>query len=174
MVTELKKLPEGVTSFEANGKRFLVHTSLTLDGYIILEDLSLSMAAGTTPRDLLKGLRKAYAAQNAGTLADASRLMYDAIGLGARLQSGEPPVWLEALTLFVRPEGADLTTWDRTEALLWIEDWTAEGIATDSLFTLASGCSEAFAAAFLPPFLTSSGNTGEEAESESDQPLAKG
>ncbi len=170
MVTEIKTLPADCKAFEANGKRYIVHTDLTLDGYIVLEDIRLTMEIGSTPMDMLAAMRKAYNSQNAGKFADAARLMYDAINLGERLETGTPPAWLEALTLFVRPEGADVAAWNRTDALLWIEDWEREGISVTSLFTIANACSTVFATNFLPLFLQSSDSgTGENGESEAEK-----
>ena len=134
---QIKRLDENTRAFEANGRRYIVHESLTVEGFQRLEELRVEMETGNTAGDLLKSLQKAYAMLNAQKFADASVTIYNAINIGERIQSGKPPAWLLALTLFVRPEGSDLATWDEQEAESWANDWNAEGYAVADLFTLA-------------------------------------
>lgn len=162
----LKRLDENTRAFEANGHRYIVHESLNVDGFQRLEELRIEMETGNTAGDLLKALQKAYSLLNAQKFADASVTIYNAINIGERIQSGKPPAWLLALTLFVRPEGSDLATWDEQQAESWTADWNAEGYAVTDLFTLAFASRTRLDSGFLR---NSPGISEEPTESESEQ-----
>lgn len=134
---EIKRLEENTRAFEANGRKYLVHESLTVDGFQRLEELRVEMETGNTAGDLLKALQKAYNLLNTQKFADAAVTIYNAINIGERINSQKPAAWMLALTLFVRPEGSDAGKWDEQEAENWIKDWNAEGYAVTDLFTLA-------------------------------------
>lgn len=145
---EIRRLDEHTRAFDANGRRFIVHDLLTVDGFQRLEELRVEMEAGNTAGDLLKLLQKAYKLLNEQKYADACVVMYNAINIGERINTGKPPAWMMALTLFVRPEGADLSKWDEQEAEQWVSDWNEEGYAAPDLFSLAFASRVRFDSAF--------------------------
>jgi hypothetical protein len=136
----LKRLDENTRAFEANGRRYIVHDGLTVDGFQMLEELRIEMEAGNTAGDLLKLCQKTYEALNTQKFADASVTLYNAINVAERISAGKQPAWMLSLTLFIRPEGTDLRRWDEAEAETWIADWNDEGYSIADLFTLALAC----------------------------------
>lgn len=145
MTTEIKRLSPDTRSFEANGKKYIVHETLTTDGYIIQDELDLENAIGSSPRQLVKTLGKAVTKLNEYKFFEACTLIYNATGAAERIQERKPPPLLFILTLYVRPEGSDLSKWDEATAREWIEDWNMEGYSINDLFNLADACRIRFA-----------------------------
>lgn len=140
MAEEIKRLSTDVRAFEANGKKYIVHDLLTFDAFTRLEELEVEILSGNSPRQMVSLLEKAYGDLNQHKFADASVKIYNALNIGERVKGGIPPAWMLTLTLFIRPEGSDLSGWKQADALQWIEDWNAEGYAASDLFTLACEC----------------------------------
>jgi hypothetical protein len=166
---EIKRLKEDTRRFEANGKTYVVHESLTMDAFKIYDELRVEMEAGNTVGDMLGLLKTAYELLNKNKLADAAVCIYNAINVSERIESKRPQAWAYALTLFVRPDGHDLTSWNEADALGWIEDWNAEGYAVDDLFILAVACKSKLDTGFLRSFPDTL-----QKESESGQATANG
>lgn len=161
MAEQITRLGAGTRSFEANGRTYIVHESLTVDGFQRLEELRVEIEAGNGVGDMLKLTQKAYDLTNKGKLADAAVALYNCLNVQERINDGRPQAWLLALSLFVRPEGADLSTWTESDAAEWIADWTQEGFAVSDLFNLAYACREQLDTDFLASFpATSTGGTG--------------
>ena len=148
MAEKVVVLDENTRAFDANGRKYIVHESLTVNGYQILEELRVELESGTTAGQMVKNCGKAYKFLQQNNPADAAVTLYNAINVGERISAGKPPVWLYQLTLFVRPEGADLAQWDEAAATGWIEDWNAAGIATESLFFFLNICNNRYTTRF--------------------------
>jgi hypothetical protein len=101
---------------------------------------------------MLALLQKSYDLLNKNKLADAAVCIYNAINVSERIKDGRPQAWLFALTLFVRPEGHDITKWVEADARGWIDDWNAEGYAIADLFALATACKSQLDTDFLRSF----------------------
>lgn len=140
MAEQIQRLTGETRRFEAGGKTYVVHDTLTVDGFQHLEELRVEMEAGNTVGDLINLTKKAYDACNKNKLADAAVHLYNALNIEERIVDGRPAAWLLALSLFVRPEGADLSRWTEAEAAEWIADWNNEGYAVSDLFSLAFAC----------------------------------
>jgi len=151
MVTEIKKLPENCKGFAgAEGKKYIVHEMISVEAYQIMEELRLEMETGNSAGDLVKLQGKAIGHLQKNNIYDASVCLYNALNISERVMTRRYPAWLLTLTLFVRPEGADLSRWDESEAALYIEDWNAAGYGMDSLFFLYQDCQATFGTAFMP------------------------
>jgi hypothetical protein len=166
MAENIVRLPENCKAFMAGGKRFIVHETLTVEGYAKLEELRLEMETGNTAGDILKAIGKVAGHLQKNNVYHASVVTYNAANAAERIVEGRKAAWLLTLTLFVRPEGADLSAWSEAEAGAWIDEWTAEGIAVDDLFMLANACQTAFVAAFLrsSPITSGEPEGGEQSE----------
>lgn len=162
----IQRLGPDTKRFEAKGRTYIVHESLTVDAFQHLEELRVEMEAGNTTGDLLKLLRTAYEAANKNRLADSAVAIYNALNIGERIIEGRPQAWLLALTLFVRPEGSDLSNWTESDATEWIHDWNEEGYSVADLFTLAYVSRERLDTAFSASFQDTSdaGNESEEGQ----------
>ena len=164
---ELQRLDEKTTHFEANGVRYVVHRGLTLEGFQILEVLRIEIECGNSAADLLKLNGKIVEALQKNDVYGASVAAYNATNIAERINDGRQPAWLLALTLFVRPEGADVRKWEEAEAEQWIQDWNEAGYSVADLFTLVFACRQRLDFDFLRSFQDISGQPG---ESESAQP----
>lgn len=162
MSGEVKRLPDNVKTFEANGRKYVVHTGLTVSAFQKLEELRLELEAGNSVPDMVKMMQQAYGKMNEGKMADAAVIMYNAINVTERIIEGRPPLWLLELTLFVRPEGSDVTKWDEGEAMGWIQDWENEGYDTSDFFALATRLHSAYVQLFTASIMDSlpSGSEG--------------
>ena len=102
MVTEIKDLPPDVKEFTANGRRYIVHETLTADGFQMMEELRLEIETGTTAAELVKTIGKAINSLNNGAkLFDACNHLYNATSSAERIQQKIPHPLLLTLTLFV-------------------------------------------------------------------------
>jgi len=54
MTTEIKTIPENAREFMANGRRFIVHDKLTVDGYQRMEEFRLEIETGTSAGSAVK------------------------------------------------------------------------------------------------------------------------
>lgn len=172
---EIKRLPENTKSFEAGGRKFIVHDSLTVDGYQMLEELRIRAEIGDTSAGLLKQMQSAYKLLNDGKFADSAVKLYNAIATGERMTEKQYTAWLLILTLFIRPEGSDLAKWDENEASEWLDAWANEKYDSADLFRLAAACQMRYTSGFLSNSPTiSEGESDEAGESKSKmQPAAK-
>jgi hypothetical protein len=169
MAEQIQRLTGETRRFEAGGKTYLVHDTLTVDGFQHLEELRVEMEAGNTVGDLINLTKKAYDACNKNKLADAAVHLYNAMNIEERIIEGRPAAWLLALSLFVRPEGSDLSRWTEQEAAEWINDWNNEGYAVSDLFSLAFACRESLDTGFSFNFPATSVSAGENNAEESMQ-----
>ena len=151
-MTEAKRLTEGVRSFEAGGVKFIINEHLTVDGFQRLEELRIEVESGNTAAGILSGIGQAVRALQKNDVYTASVCLYNATNAAERIAGKKYPPHLLALTLFVRPEGSDLSQWTETEAAAWIDAWNEEGCSVSDLFTLAFTTLRAFDTGFLPNF----------------------
>ena len=86
MVTEIKDLPHDVKEFTANGRRYIVHETLTADGFQMMEELRLEIETGTTAAELVKTIGKATVALSKNNVYDASVHLYNATSSAERIQ----------------------------------------------------------------------------------------
>ncbi len=160
--TEFKKLDPSARVIEANGKTFIVHHNLTEYGYEMMEALRLEMETGSSAGDLVKNIGKAVNSLRTNNVYEASVILYNATSGAERIANKTPHPLLLTLTLFVRPQGSDLTTWNEAEAIEWLNDFNKEGFGITDLFLLADACRMAFAQGFLHSFQTTSNSEAEE------------
>lgn len=150
MVTELKRLEPNAKSFEANGKKYIVHDSLVESAYQEMENLMLEMGTGSSAGQLVKAMGNAVNALNQSKLYDASVILYNATSTAERLNQNIPHPMLRIFTLFVRPQGSDVREWNEAEAIEWLKDFNEEGYAMDDLFNAAAIYSKDFIHGLYP------------------------
>jgi len=159
----IKRIPEGAKSFEANGKKFILHESLTVSGWEKSEELRLELEVGSTVKDLVGQIKEAYEHLDKSKPASAAIVLYNAISGAERIVEGRPHPLLFLLTLFARPEGSK-DEWTEAEATEWINDFKIEGYAVTDLFMLAGSTLKTFALDWqLSSLLTSSPESEEPA-----------
>lgn len=161
MVTELKRIPENATTIEAGGTVFTIHSSLSVDGYQWLEELSIESEAGDSAAGMLKNQQAAYKLINEARLADAAVKLYNSIAAGERITEKQYNARLLIFTLFCRPQGSDLTAWNRDEAAVWLDTLNKAGYDSADLFSKAIGFQLSYLSNSTTSFPTISGNENE-------------
>ena len=126
-------------SFDANGRKYIIHSALTIERFEHFEDLEVQIGLGVTFEQLHGKAKEAYAALNSreGNLADASVILNDIIQGVARVRNGRQIPTLLLCTLFICREGEDRSKYDRAEAVEKINDWRKEGYSVADFFSLA-------------------------------------
>lgn len=128
---------DGVSSFTANGVKYLVHTSLAIERFIEFEKLQIKVGYGVDFRHLFQQINTAFNYLNDSRQADAAVMLHNLMtGVATNLEDRENPV-LDLCTLYICREGEDLTKYDPVLNEQKKEDWKAEGITVDSFFVLA-------------------------------------
>ena len=126
-----------VDTFTANGNKYIIRTSLTLERYEEFENLETFVTYGVTFRNLFMNMRKTYDDLNANKIADASVTLHNVMhGIAAKLSERENEVLL-LCSLFICREDEDVRKYDKDLTREKIEDWKNEGIEMDSFFSLA-------------------------------------
>lgn len=149
MTKEIKDIPENAKELTANGRRFIIHDKLTVDSYQRMEEFRLEIETGTSAGAAVKTIGQVVNALKKNDVYTAAVHAYNATAAVERISEQMPHPLLLTLTLFVRPEGSDLSKWNESEAISWLEDFNAEGYSVTDLFILADSCRSAFVSNFL-------------------------
>lgn len=124
-------------SFNANGRRYIVRTSLTVERFEKFEELQAEVGFGVDFANLFGQMRKAYDYLNEGQQADASVVLYNAMhGIKNFLDKRINEV-LHLCALYICREGEDVTAYDEALILDKVNDWKKEGIEMENFFGLA-------------------------------------
>lgn len=137
MITELKTFNPEANSFMANGKKYLIHGSLSTFRYKYYEIYQAQMAWGVDFQKQYKDIGAAYDLLNKSKPADAAvHLNNMREGIARHLEKREHPAMM-LCTLFISREGEDLSTWNETEAMEKVADWNTEGYEMVGFFKYA-------------------------------------
>lgn len=132
---QLKQIPPGANSFEANGKKYLIHNSLSVARFRKLHELQVIAGFGADYQTLYQTLKDVYNLLEEPKLASASVKINGVLeGIARELNKQYHPLLL-ICTLFMCPEGSDITRWNEAEAGECIEDWNTEGYDIQGFFT---------------------------------------
>lgn len=130
--------------FTANGKRYVKHTSITVDEYKEFEILQAHVGFGMDFGSIMNRLKDAYELLNKQKSADAAVKLHNLMsGIADKLERRENPALL-ICTLFLHEEGKRLK-WSEDIAQQKINDWKEEGLDVTDFFQLA--------AALVPQFV---------------------
>jgi hypothetical protein len=144
----LKKVDTTANSFEANGKKYLIHGSLSVKRFEEFEKLQVQVGFGADFQSLYSTLEKAYANMNQMKVMDAGVLIHNTLqGVSRKTDGRSHPVML-LCTLFIAREGENLAEWTETDAVEKIDDWKKEGIDVSFFFSLANSLVPAFTLGF--------------------------
>lgn len=146
MSETVKRLDLSANSFEANGRKYLIHDSLTIERFEQYEKLQLQVSWGFEFQLMFKNLETLVKHLDKIEFVKASVLATNMLhGVARGVENRTHPVFL-LCALFICREGEDLAKWNNTDALEKIADWRAEGIAVEDFF--------AYALSFIPSYTT--------------------
>jgi hypothetical protein len=131
------ELSSGVTSFQANGKTYHIEGSMSIERYIVYQQLELEAGYSTSFKELFNALSTSYDLLNSGKLADASVHIYNAMKGVASLEEREPYI-LKYCALFINETNEDRKVINEDMITEKIKDWKEEGLDIQSFFALAS------------------------------------
>jgi len=138
-VTELKHLDFSASEFMANGTRYLVKGSLSLERYRWYEKYEVSFGFARKFKDIVKELDKSIDLANKGKGLEAWNIIFnlkESIGKNRLDDHWDNGKYMCAL--FIVTENEDLTEWDEQIANKKINDWNKEGYENDDFFRLAA------------------------------------
>jgi hypothetical protein len=154
---EIKPLDQNAQRFDANGRAYVFRSSLDVKQFAIFEELQLEFQSGVNAATFYKNVEDAYLDFNAMKFADGCSKLYNALHGAGRIVENRPHPALLILTLFCQPEDFD-GAWDEDLAAAWIDDWSEERIAVNSLFTKAFDAARRFIAGLQFNFRDTSGS----------------
>lgn len=124
-------------SFLAQGRRFIVYSSLNIERYRILEELQVRARFGQNYAQLHTGFLKVVDLINKGKRFESDNALNNMMqGVVRALNKQHDPVLLMA-TLFCCEESEDRTIWSEESANEKIELWSKEGYPVEDFFRLS-------------------------------------
>lgn len=135
-------------SFKANGKKYIMRTSLTISRFEAFQELQISAAFGVDFESMFKNLRQCWDLLEEGKWASASVKVYNLMsGVKDKMDGKIDPI-LALCSLFICTEDEDVTKYDVELCRAKITDWTIEGIASESFFSLAFSLVDGYLTAY--------------------------
>lgn len=157
-----KKLPQKEKYFQANGKKYHISSSLSVERWRYYEDFQALVGFGRSFDDIFQNVKKAYEALQHPKIADASVILHNIlIGVKEKLDKRHHPA-LMLCTLFVNYDGEDERVYDEETMNSKIEDWTKEGYDVNDFFHLAWNLVPSFIEAFREDIPDTSSHTAKE------------
>lgn len=144
MATELKRLDLEATEFEANGKKYFVKQSLSVERFRWFEKYQVDFGFGRSYKSIADSLKKAVDFGNKGKGIEAWNIVLNlimAIGEGLDKRTNNA---MMLCALFIVTDDEDLTKWDEQEQIVKIADWNEEGFDVNSFFQLAANLVQGF------------------------------
>lgn len=124
-------------SFEAGGKTYIIHGSVNIERYTVLQNLEVQSAFGADFVQLHRAHAKWAELHNKRLPFDADRLMDNTFSAVARKANGQRDPLILICTLFMCDKDEDRTTWDEETANEKIKIWSEEGFPAEDFFRLA-------------------------------------
>lgn len=145
-----KRISTSDNSFEAGGKKYIIHGSVNVALYRIMEELQVRARFGSSYVQLHASYVKWVELKNAKKDFDADihlRNTFEGVARGVNKQ--HDPLLLMC-TLFCWEEGADRSAWSEEGANEKIKAWGEEGYPAEDFFLLAVQFVRRYQAGLLP------------------------
>ena len=143
MSNELKYLDLNVANFKANGKNYVIETSMSIERYCEFEIMNKELSFGMTFEAMIEKLKQLHRMLNKSEFVNSAVLIDQMVRGIAKIKEREP-IALKICTLFINEVNEDRSKWSADMATQKIEDWKVEGIAADSFFALAASSVNGF------------------------------
>ena len=146
------------SSFWANGVKYTIQDTLTVERYEQYELLETQLHWGVDFKTMFDNLKQVYEQLEKSKPASAAVLVNNMLLGTAYVPENRANPVLLMCTLFMTRPGENLSAWSMTDAYAKIEDWKAEGLAVRFFFhaamRFAARCKidyEAILKIFSPP-----------------------
>jgi hypothetical protein len=132
----LKNIDFTKSTFEANGHRYTIEETMSIERYALYQRFEIEAGYGTSFKELFAALAEAYKLLNGQKFADAAVMIYNSMKGMSELDRKEPYV-LRYCALVCNRDGEDRRTITEEQISEKIKDWQEEGIAVSDFFSLA-------------------------------------
>lgn len=149
-MNEPKKITPQTETFEANGKKYFIAKSVSIERYEQYEKIQPLLTFGVDFKSVFANVRKAWDYLDAGKRNDAAVVLHNIMSAIAEIEKEErvhPGLLIAAL--FINREGEDVARYDKNICLEKINDWRAEGYDMDSFFLLALNSIQGFKKTYI-------------------------
>lgn len=133
---KLVKIDPKDLSFSANGKKYFIETSLSVDRWKEKDALELQLGLGVSFNEVMTKLREVWDLLNKLKLAEAVVKIYNIMEGLTNIEKRHSPILLYC-TLFINEENEDRRYWSLDIANSKLKDWNEEGIDVGFFLTIA-------------------------------------
>lgn len=141
---EKKRIDFEKGEFEADGRKFFISNTLTIERFIEYERLQNSMGFNMSFKEIFTQIKEAYNLINSNKLVDGGIKLHNLMnGISQRIDGKLNPA-LEICALFIVEKDEDVTKYDESVIKSKIESWRKEGYSMQDFFTLAVSLVEGF------------------------------
>ena len=131
-----KRIGLSDNSFEAGGKKFIVHSSVNIELYRFLEELQVRARFGYNFAQLHRGFEKVIDLINKGKRFESDMALSNMMQGTARAMNKQHDPLVLICTLFCWAEGESRTTWDEEKANETVKLWSEEGYPIEDFLVL--------------------------------------
>lgn len=135
-MNELKQIPFNGDAFEANGKKYFVEDTLSIERWIYMQELNIQLGFGVEFADMQKAWLEVRNLANESKFADIVILGHNMVNGISKAYNREPMI-LKFCALFMNTEEEDRGFINEDQISRKIEDWKAEGLGIDGFFVFS-------------------------------------
>ncbi len=129
----LTKISGSTLSFTANGNRYFVEDSLSIERWVFMQQLSIETGFGVEFDEMLKAWQSQVAFLNKQNFVDAAVQAYNMAKGVTKIFQRQPQI-LKFCALFINTDGEDRGTITEDVITRKVEDWKAEGLEIAGFF----------------------------------------
>lgn len=133
---EIKKIDLSARQFEANGKKYFIESSLSIERYAKYEEIETELGFGRGFAQVFDEVRAAMDDINKQKQGDAYVKLYNLVNGVQQLEIKKPSVF-RFCALFINEENEDRATITDDVINQKINDWQAEGLDYEPFFSFA-------------------------------------
>ena len=149
-MSEVKKIDLASGSFMANGKKYVISNSISVERFKEYEKLEPRLTYGVGFEELFRNVKKAYEAVNQQKFADSAVILHNIMaGIKEVEDSKRIHPALTMCALVINLEGEESAKYSKEMVANKIEDWTAEGLDMIDFFILALKSIKGFRLTYL-------------------------
>lgn len=150
MNNQVKKLDPNSGSFMANGKKYIVSNSISVERFKEYEKLEPKLTFGVGFEDIFRNVRKAYDLVNQQKFADSAVILHNIMsGIKDIENPSRIHPALAMCALVINVEGEESARYTKEMVENKVADWIAEGYDMLDFFLLALRSIKGFRATYL-------------------------
>jgi len=149
-MSEVKKIDLSQGWFMANGKKYVISNSISVERYKEYEKLEPKLTYGVGFEELFRNVKKAYELVNQQKFADSAVVLHNIMsGIKEVEDSKRIHPALTMCSLVINVEGEESAIYSAEMVNNKVEDWTAEGLDMIDFFLLALKSIKGFRQTYL-------------------------